>query len=365
MIDKTGITNYNRGMTDKHNIEEEHKKEVVKQETKKTGKIYFSHNNFFDAFFDEKEVAESFLKEYLPAEITRDLDFSTLQIDKESFVDKKLLKHSSDTLYHIRYKQDPAYVYFLFEHKSRLKKKKKKLTPFQLLKYIVLIWDRHLRRHKEVETLPPIIPIVIYHGETEWEVSTDFLSLFDVPGCIEKYIPNFRFELFDISHMPDEHIKGVVLLRILFLTFKYIFNPELLHKLDDIFRLLMELEEKSRGSEYLEVLLRYFSSSAEHVSMEELRETVDEFFEKGGDVMPTIYQQIRNEVKHEYEVKVKEAEVKVKEVKNELEKKKNELEKEKEEIAKRLIMKGMDIDTIVEITGISRKKLEQLDSIPH
>jgi len=36
--------------------------------------------------------------------------------------------------------------------------------------------------------------------------------------------------------MTDEHIKGAVLLRILFLTFKYIFNPELLHKLDDIFR---------------------------------------------------------------------------------------------------------------------------------
>jgi predicted transposase/invertase (TIGR01784 family) len=305
-------------MTDKHNLEEEQKEEVVNKETQKTGKIYFSHNNFFDAFFDEKEVAESFLKEYLPAEITRDLDFTTLQIDKESFVDKKLLKHLSDTLYHIRYKQDPAYVYFLFEHKSRLKKKKKKLTPFQLLKYLVHIWDRHLRRHKEVENLPPIIPIVIYHGETEWEVSTDFLSLFDVPGCIEKYIPNFRFELFDISHMPDEHIKGAVLLRMLFLTFKYIFNPELLHKLDDIFRLLMDLD-RTRGTEYLEVLLRYLSSSAEHVSMEELRETVDEFFEKGGDFMPTIYQQIRNEVKNEYEVKVKEVEDKVKEVKNEFE----------------------------------------------
>jgi predicted transposase/invertase (TIGR01784 family) len=351
MIDKTGITNYNRGMTDKHNLEEEHKKEVVKQETKKTGKIYFSHNNFFDAFFDEKEVTESFLKEYLPAEITRDLDFTTLQIDKESFVDKKLLKHFSDTLYHIRYKQDPAYVYFLFEHKSRLKKKKKKLTPFQLLKYIVQIWDRHLRRHKEVGTLPPIIPIVIYHGETEWGVSTDFLSLFDVPGCIEKYIPNFRFELFDISHMPDEHIKGVVLLKILFLTFKYIFNPELFERLEDIFRLLMELEDRTRGTEYLEVLLRYLSSSAEHVSLEELRETVDEFFEKGGDLMPTIVQQIRNEVKNEYEVKVKEV--------------KNEYEKEKEEIAKRLIMKGMDVDTLVEITGISREKLEQLASIAH
>jgi len=67
--------------------------------------------------------------------------------------------------------------------------------------------------------------------------------------------------------------------------------------------------------------------------------------------MPTIYRQIRNEVKNEYEVKVKEV--------------KNEFEREKEEIAKRLIKKGIDIDTIGEITGISREKLEQLSSIVH
>jgi predicted transposase/invertase (TIGR01784 family) len=351
MIDKTSSTNYNRSMTEKYNLEKEHKKKVEKKEAQKTGKIYFSHNNFFDTFFDEKEVVESFLKEYLPLEITRDLDFTTLQIDKESFVDKKLLKHLSDTLYHIRYKQNPAFVYFLFEHKSRVKKKKRKLTSFQLLKYMVNIWDRHLRRNKKADKLPPIIPILIYHGKIEWEVRTDFLSLFDIPQCMEKYIPNFRFELFDISHMPDEQIKGAVLLRILFLTFKYIFNPELLHKLKDIFRLLKELEDRTRGTDYLEVLLRYLSNSAEHVSVEELQETVDEFLEKGGDIMPTIVQQIRTEVKNEFENKVKEV--------------KNEFENEKQEIAKRLIMKGMDMDTIVEITGISREKLEQLTSDAH
>ncbi|MGD2084710.1 MAG: Rpn family recombination-promoting nuclease/putative transposase [Candidatus Aminicenantes bacterium] len=316
-------------MTDKQKRVDESKEEAAKENTQKS-EIYFSHNNFFAAFFDEKEVVESFLKEYVPAEIIKDLDFNTLQIDKESFVDKKLLRHFSDILYLIRYKQNPAYVYFLFEHKSRVKKKKKKLTPFQLLKYMVNIWDRHLKRHKKVDNLPPIIPMVIYHGEKEWEISTDFLSLFDIPQCMERYIPNFSFELFDISHNPDEYIKGTVLLRILFLTFKYIFNPELLHKLKDIFRLLMELEDKTRGTEYLEILLRYLSSSAEHVSVEEIRETVGEFFEQGGDIMPTIVQQVKNDTK--------------------------------EEIAKKMIEKGMDVDTILDVTGISRKKLEKIAS---
>jgi predicted transposase/invertase (TIGR01784 family) len=337
MVDKISSKNYNKSMTDKHKRADESKEEAAKENTQKSEKIYFSHNNFFAAFFDEKEVVESFLKEFVPAEITKDLDFNTLQIDKESFVDKKLLRHFSDILYLIRYKQNPAYVYFLFEHKSRVKKKKKKLTPFQLLKYMINIWDRHLKQHKGVENLPPIIPMVIYHGEEKWEVKTDFISLFDVPQCMEKYIPNFGFELYDISHKPDEYIKGTILLRVLFLTFKYISNPELLHKLKDIFRLLMELEDKTRGTEYLEILLRYLSSSAQHVSVEELRETVGEFFEQGGDIMPTIVQQAKNEGREERDI----------------------------EIAKKMIAKGMDVDTIVDITGISRKKLEKIASTTH
>ena len=77
-------------------------------------------------------------------------------------------------------------------------------------------------------------------------------------------------------------------------------------------------------------------------TVEKLKETVVELFEQGGDIMPTIVQQIRTEVENEFENKVKE-------VRN----------KDREEIAKRMIQKGMDVDTIVEITGVSREKLEK------
>ena len=104
-------------MTDKHKFEK--KRKDLKAEPQTSTEIYFSHNNLFTTFFEEKKVVESFLKDYVPAEIVGNLDFSTLQMDRESFVDKRLGRHFSDILYHIRLQQDPAYVYFLFEHKSR------------------------------------------------------------------------------------------------------------------------------------------------------------------------------------------------------------------------------------------------------
>ena len=72
----------------------------------------------------------------------------------------------------------------------------------------------------------------------------------------EKYVPTFSSELFDVSHIPDEDIKGKILTQIILLTLKYIFKPELSDKLDQIFDLFNSLSSKKKVTEYLEVLLR-------------------------------------------------------------------------------------------------------------
>ncbi len=334
MVDKTGIGNYNSDMVEKKKGTDKTGKTLKKKAARTSDKIYFSHNNFFTAFFEEKEVVESFLTEYVPKEITRDLDFNTLEIERENFVNKKLRRHFSDILYSIQFKKKPAYAYLLFEHKSREKKKKKKFAPFQLLKYMVHIWDRHLKLYKEIETLPPIIPMVFYHGKEKWNVRTDFLSLFDVPQSMAKYIPQFDFELHDISHTPDESIRGNILLQILMLTFKYIFNPELVHKLKIIFSLLKELDDEKRGDEYLEILLRYLLSRGETLSVEDLRETVDDFFEEGGNLMPTIAQQFVAQGREET----------------------------KWHVARNSLRKGLDMRTISEITELSVEEIKRLKS---
>lgn len=65
------------------------------------------------------------------------------------------------------------------------------------------------------KTLPPIIPLLIYHGESAWKAGTGFRAWFDIPPILEKYIPWFSYEKYDVSHLPEEQIiKGVVELRI-------------------------------------------------------------------------------------------------------------------------------------------------------
>lgn len=235
-------------------------------------------------------------------------------------------------------------------------KKEKKKKPVnnirslhdEVVKYMVRIWELYLKQNKKTKTLPVIIPIVIYHGSKKWEVDKRFTSFFKAPGYLKEYIPDFNYNLYDISHVPDEEIKGAVLLRILFMTLKYIFTPELNYKLrEEIFPLFLELKDKKKGTEYLDVLLRYLTRSARGLPEKDLNESVSQIFEEGGDLMQTIAEKWKKEG------------IKIGEKRGE----ERGIEKKAIETAKNLLEMGIDVDMIAKATGLKKEEVEKLASI--
>jgi len=319
-------------------------------------KIYLSHDGLFGFAFDKKNVAESFVKEYLPVQITKDLDFSSLTPDTDTFVDQKLSRCYADVLYHIQFRNNPAYLYFLFEHKSW----EPNFPGVQLLKNMTRIWETHVERYRGTKKLPPIIPMLIYHGEHPWKVDTSFVSMFDIPGTLTKYIPAFSFELSDVSHMPEEKIKGDVELRIVLTAFRHIFTPEIMSRLKDIFQLFGELTDKTKFNQYLEALSIYLGSNIKDVKPEQLRDTVNEVLVEGGAMMSTVFQQIMEKgkeigVKEGEEIGLKKGEERGKEIGV-----KEGEEKNKLRVALNCLIKGMDVRTIAEITDLPIEKIELL-----
>jgi len=142
------------------------------------------------------------LEEYLPQEVLDVLELTDLQLQDGSFIDEEMREHQTDLLYRTSLKNgEPAYLYFLFEHKSY----PETMIALQLLRYMVRFWERQL---KEGEALTAVIPIVIYHGKRVWNISTQFLALIDAPEAIRPFLPNFRYHLSDFSHLSDETIRG-------------------------------------------------------------------------------------------------------------------------------------------------------------
>lgn len=77
---------------------------------------------------------------------------------------------------------------------------------------------------------------------------------------IKKYIPDYEYLLYDISKYSDEEIKGVAQLRILLTIFRDIFTKNVEEFFESILRASeywLELEDKQRGVQYFETMLRY------------------------------------------------------------------------------------------------------------
>lgn len=178
-----------------------------------------------------------------------------------------------------------AYVYVLFEHKSHAEP----LVAFQLLRYLVQIWQQSLR--EGAGHLAPVIPVV-YHGSAAWQVGLDFGALFQGPEPLRVYWPEFQYHLCDLSAYSDAEIKGEVALRVGLLVLKHIFRDDFEERLPDILTLLWELTEQATGLEYLETILRYVALGTDRVSEEGLRRAVETVFAgQGGTAMRTLAEQ--------------------------------------------------------------------------
>ncbi len=205
----------------------------------------------------------------LPAAAVESLDLTTLTLQQDSFVDEELRQHYTDLLYTVQQKNGaPAHVYILFEHKSY----PDRLTSFQLLRYLVRIWERMLRQG---EPLTPIIPLVFYHGVAEWNAPRIFADLLEAPDALAAYAPRFGYELLDLSAIPEQQIKGEVLLRAVLLAFRSVLRPGVGVRLFDIVRLLSELTPERSALQYIETLLRYLVAAPNDLTVAQIRNVLE------------------------------------------------------------------------------------------
>jgi hypothetical protein len=140
------------------------------------------------------------------------------------------------------------------------------------------------------QQLPPVIPIVFYHGEARWNVPRQFNALVETAGLavLQKFQPNFEYELRDISLRAGEEIKGSPRLRTGLALLRYIFSDDLGKRLPDIFRNLRELAATNL-LDFLESVLTYLSSAKNPVKEKELETAMQEVvrpYEELGDAAP-------------------------------------------------------------------------------
>ncbi len=251
------------------------------------------HDRLFREIWSDRDTARDFLANYLPPDVLALTDLDSLEICKDSFIEKDLQEYFSDLLYKVQMAGKPGYLYLLLEHKSW----PERLVHLQLLEYMLKIWRLHLKQ-KKGRRLPLVIPMVLYHGRRKWNCPVLFSGILDGPVKeMRRYVPDFEYILHDLTRYSDEEIRGAVLSRVVLMLFKHIFDPDIAASLPRIFELLGELLDSRTGLQYLEVILRYLFNTVENITPNELKRMAEKSLtsEKGGVDMATIAEQIKAE----------------------------------------------------------------------
>ncbi len=246
------------------------------------------HDLFFKELLSRPEGQRDFVAHYLPAPVVAQLDLTTLEATKDSFVQGSLVAHYSDLLFRVRLVTGSlAYLYLLFEHKSR----PDRFARLQLLRYLVEFWDDWHLDHPR-SPLPPVLPVLFYHGKRRWKSSTRFGDLVVCPEAFRPYLPDFAHHLCDLSAYEDADLRGEAILQAGLLALKHIFDPDLGRRLADILGLLGEVASSPTGLAALEAVLRYLTSAADAIDEPTLRRALEQALPiHGGTIMPTLMEQ--------------------------------------------------------------------------
>ncbi len=210
------------------------------------------HDALFRSLLSDPERTRDFLRRHLPDSIAERLVDVPPEIVDGSFVDEALAASQSDVLLKARLASggDVA-VYILCEHKSTPDPG----LPLQLASYMLRIWKRFAGGSAaRLRALPPVIPVVVYHGEADWSVPAGLREMIasDDPGLA--FLPGEGYILRNLRAMEIDGLARDAALRAGFITLR----REALSRMAEIAAALSEDGDLTR--QVLEYILRVYDA---------------------------------------------------------------------------------------------------------
>jgi predicted transposase YdaD len=220
------------------------------------------HDLFVRYTFGHPERAAAELRAVLPAHVVSEVDWASLRRESGSVVDPELRETESDLLFTAQLRTGhPLLLYVLLEHQSTVDP----WMALRMLRYVVRQLERWRQEHPDSTVLPPIIPLVMYHGpDGAWTAPRRVEELFGLPeegrAQWRALVPRFAYLLDDLTAEREEALRarpGPPLARLAWLVLRYGRSEELAWKLPEWVALFAQVQASPEGTEHLVLLLRY------------------------------------------------------------------------------------------------------------
>jgi hypothetical protein len=241
------------------------------------------HDEFVRAVFANLELVAEFLKLYIGK--TRDglkllklLDLKRIRLEPTQFFGPEGRQRIADLIFWIPLKhgKGTAGVVFVFEHKSE----RKRSWPFQLLKYLVAIWNKFFSEAKNPEDKNFVLPaplLIVLHNGSKPIINKPKLDEYiaKIIGT-KRFIPKFDYIMVDLSVLSPDEFGTAPLLRVILELLKRATDGTLYDVRKQILEPLAAIRDDEKTRYWIQQILRYMDKAIKNKKKELTPESIDE-----------------------------------------------------------------------------------------
>ncbi|MBC7323457.1 MAG: Rpn family recombination-promoting nuclease/putative transposase [Acetomicrobium sp.] len=248
------------------------------------------HDRLFKRVMSDEANVRQFIKEFLPKELSSQIDLKETKLVPTERV-KGYNKYYMDTAVECKIADTKGQLYFVFEHKSYPDPG----VLLQILSYMTALWDE---QRKKNNPLTPVIPVVIYHGTTSWNVTTHFQGQFNsLSESIKPYIPEFNYVLVDLTQISDDEIEQKAKDTPFLMASLMIMKLVALHDIEGIIRIavIISLSEEER---IILILYLFYTLDVDQDTMQKIVKELG-----GEEIMPSLAEKLIKQGEERGEIK--------------------------------------------------------------
>ncbi|MDO7975836.1 Rpn family recombination-promoting nuclease/putative transposase [Oceanotoga teriensis] len=134
--------------------------------------------------------------------------------------------------------------------------------------------------------------MVIYNGRTKWNTEKEFKKIIENPKKqTEKYIPNYQYEIYDLSPNGTKEIVGTAILKMILEMMRAIQIKNQKKFIDEIINITLlskQIKNQEKATKIYESCVRYIFNIRDDIEVEEIEEKVKEVSKERSDYFMTI-----------------------------------------------------------------------------
>lgn len=164
------------------------------------------HDKGYKRVLTKKKHFIHMMRKYIDTSLGERILEEDLELIDKEFIPKDFKEREADIIYKAKLMDREVIFYVLLELQSSVDY----TMPFRLLMYMTELEKRifglediHTRNKKEFK-LPPIVPIVLYNGISNWNVARSFSEYTEATWVSDGYTIDFKYFFLDLKEKAKE-----------------------------------------------------------------------------------------------------------------------------------------------------------------